>query len=145
VDDKLLLYTVEDQLMVTMVALESLPFEGTTWDLKFISPELAYWEALIPDTHITITFDGEQLSGNAGCNDYSTTYSLADHRLTLGEIEVTDRTCDEPDGVMDQESAYLSMLATAGRLDETARSFEMLTDDGTPLFMYHGEPIQEQE
>jgi mitochondrial fission protein ELM1 len=52
---------------------------------------------------------------------------------------VTDNTCDEPDGVMDQESAYLSMLATAGRLVETARSIELLTEDGTPLFMYHGE------
>jgi heat shock protein HslJ len=139
VDGKLHLYDAYDEPLLTMVPLEWLPFEETAWELKFISPELAYWEALIPETFITIKFDGEQLSGNSGCNDYSAPYTLSDNVLTLGEISVTDNTCDEPDGVMDQESAYLSMLATAGRLVETARSIELLTEDGTPLFMYHGE------
>ena len=120
VDDKLLLYAVEDQLILTMIALETLPLEGTTWELKFISPEPAYWQPLIAGTMITAHLDGEQLTGDSGCNEYSAPYTLADGQLTLGEITVTDRTCDEPDGVMDQESAYLTMLATAGRLAESS-------------------------
>lgn len=38
-DGKLLLYTAEDQLLLTMAPLESLPFEGTTWNLKFLASE----------------------------------------------------------------------------------------------------------
>ena len=44
----------------------------------------------------------------------------------------------EPEGVMDQESEYLSMLATVGAVIESARTLELLTNDGTPLLLYHG-------
>ncbi len=139
VDGKMYLYDVYDQLLLTMVPLEPLPFEETIWELKFLSPDLGTWEVIMPETSITIRFDGDQLSGNAGCNDYSAPYTLNDTEFTLGAITVADNTCDEPDGVMSQESAYLQMLETAGRLVVTARSFQMLTDDRTPLFMFHGE------
>jgi hypothetical protein len=39
---------------------------------------------------------------------------------------------------MDQESMYLSMLPTATVLGDTARSVEMTTGDGEPLFIFHG-------
>ena len=39
---------------------------------------------------------------------------------------------------MGQESEYLSMLATAGVVIESARTLELLTSDGTPLLLYHG-------
>ena len=127
-DGKLRLYTVEDQLLLTMVPLESLPFEETTWELKFFSTEPEYWQANLPDTLITAQFDGEQLTGTAGCNDYSASYTRSDDQLTLGELTVTQKTCDEPQGVMGQESEYLSMLATAGAVLESARTLELLTD-----------------
>ena len=137
-DGKLRLYTVEDQLLLTMVPLESLPFEETTWDLKFFSTEPDYWQAHLPDTMITAQFDGERLAGTVGCNDYSAAYTRNDNRLTLGELSVTQKTCSEPEGVMGQESEYLSMLATVGTVIESARTLEFLTDDGTPLLLYHG-------
>ena len=39
---------------------------------------------------------------------------------------------------MGQESEYLSMLATAGAVIESARTLELLTSDGTRLLLYHG-------
>ncbi len=137
-DDTLLLYTVEDQLFLTMVPLESLPFAETTWELKFFSTEPEYWQAHLPDTLITAQYNGEQITGTAGCNDYSASYTRSDDQLTLGELTVTQKTCDDPEGVMGQESEYLSMLATAGAVIESARTLELLTSDGTPLLLYHG-------
>jgi heat shock protein HslJ len=138
VDDKLLLYTVENQLLLTMVPLDPLPFEGTIWELKFLATEPAYWQPHLPGTLLTAQFDGEQLSGNAGCNDYTATYTRSGEELVLGELSVTEKTCSEPEGVMDQESAYLSMLGTVGAIIESARTIELQTDDREPLLLYHG-------
>lgn len=137
-EDKLHLYTAEDQLLLTMVPLESLPFVGTTWQLGFFSTEPEYWQPHISGTLITAQFESEQLTGNAGCNDYTATYTRNEDQLVLGELSVGTETCSEPEGVMGQESEYLSMLATAGIILETARSIELSTADGTPLLLYHG-------
>jgi heat shock protein HslJ len=137
-DGKLLLYDYDGQLMITMVPIESLPFEETLWDMKFLSPELSVWQPLIAGTAITAKFDGEQISGSAGCNEYSAPYTRTDNAITVGELTVTDKTCDDPEGVMDQETLFLSMLPTATVIGETARSIELTTGDDEPLFMFHG-------
>ena len=137
-DGKLLLYDYDGQLLLTMVPIEPLPFEETLWDLKFLSPELSVWQPLLAGTAITAKFDGEQVTGNAGCNEYSAPYSLSEETIAIGELTVTDKTCADPEGVMDQESMYLSMLPTATVLGDTARSVEMTTGDGEPLFIFHG-------
>lgn len=137
-DGQLFLYTVEDQLLVTMRPLESLPFEGTNWDLKFFSTEPAYWVPHIPETLITAQFEGGQLSGSAGCNEYTAAYTRNGPEFMLSELWIGQDTCDEPDGIMDQENEYLSMLASAGAIIESARSLELLTADGTPMLLYHG-------
>ena len=136
-DGKLVMYTVEKQRMLTMIPLEAVTFEGTTWDLAFYSPEIAYWVPNIPGTVISAQFDGEQLSGNAGCNDYTAETTRNGDQLVIGEPTVADLTCAEPEGVMDQESSYLSMLQTVGKIQQFPRSLELLAADGTPLLMYH--------
>lgn len=138
VGDKLYLYADEDQLILTMAPLDPLPFEGTTWDMKFFSTSPAYWQPVLQDTLITATFSSDQMTGNAGCNDYTAAYTRDGNRLTLGEITATENTCTEPEGIMEQESAYLSMLATAGMLAESGRSIQLLSEDGPPLMLYHG-------
>ncbi len=138
-DGKLLLYTAEDQLLLTMAPLESLPFEGTTWNLKFLASEGAFWQPLAADTAITATFDGERMTGNAGCNEYAATFTRDENQFYLDELTVTEKSCSEPEGVMDQEEDYLSMLADAGILVESARTIELFTADETPLLLYHGE------
>lgn len=136
-DGKLVMYTVENQRLLTMVPLESVPFEGTTWDLKFTSPQLKYWVPILAGTSITAQFDGSQLTGNAGCNDYAATYTRQENKLTLSELSVTEKSCAEPEGVMDQESEYLSVLQTVGMVNVFPRSLELLATDGTPILAYH--------
>jgi hypothetical protein len=45
---------------------------------------------------------------------------------------------------MEQENAYLKMLAEVWAINQFARSIELLKADGTPLLMYHAalEPAQ---
>ncbi|MCB9159973.1 MAG: META domain-containing protein [Caldilineaceae bacterium] len=137
--DKLLLYMAEDQLAMTLVPLEPLALEGPTWEMQFISTQPAYWQPLIPGTHINATFDGEMMRGFAGCNDYTAKYTRTDNQFAITDVTVTEKSCASPDGVMDQEAAYLSMLETVGGILKAPRTFEFQDGDGAPLMLYHGE------
>jgi heat shock protein HslJ len=52
-------------------------------------------------------------SGSAGCNTYGTTYVTNKDEITVSAPAATRMSCAEPDGVMQQESAYLLALESA--------------------------------
>ena len=109
-------FAANEQRMMTMVPLEAVPFEGTMWELIFYpSSDAVDSVPVIPGTTITARFDGEKLTGSAGCNEYTADYKRADTLLTLGAIAVTKKTCAEPEGVMEQEQAYLGCWRRSAR------------------------------
>jgi heat shock protein HslJ len=88
--------------------------------------------SLIGGTEITASFEEDgTLSGSAGCNTYRTTYETS-----LGGIEIalpaaTQKACAEPEGVMEQEAAYLAALPTAVRYQVAGQKLELLSAEGT--------------
>ena len=65
-------------------------------------------------TRITVLLGaGGELSGDGGCNTYSSTYQLNGDQLTIDPIAGTEKFCGEPIGIMDQEVQYLSAVQTA--------------------------------
>jgi heat shock protein HslJ len=138
--DNLVFYNSANQQMMSLKPLESLPFEGTTWQMLFsFTTRGGVWTPALSGAKVTATFDGTTLSGNAGCNDYSATYKLQGDRVDLDAIAVTQKMCSAPEGVMEQEQAYLEMLASAKVISQYPRSFELLTLDLTPLLAYHAQ------
>lgn len=108
--EKLLAFTVEDQQLLTLIPAQVTPLEGITWDLKFVVEDTV-WEPLIPGTKITLRIEGDRLTGSAGCNEYSATVQHTEAGdLSLENLTVGGNVCNEPQGVMDQEAAYLAML-----------------------------------
>ncbi len=70
--------------------------------------------APLPGTRITAGFGGDgQLSGDGGCNAYTTAYHLNGAQLVVGPLPPAEKFCPEPLGIMDQEQQYLSALQTA--------------------------------
>ena len=69
---------------------------------------------VIGDTEITATFNSEdnQVTGSAGCNSYFGDYEI-DDGLSVGMLGNTEMWCGEPEGRMDQETAYLKILQAA--------------------------------
>jgi heat shock protein HslJ len=144
-DGKLVLYAANQQRMGTMAPLEAVPFEGTTWELMFYpSTDAVDAVPVLPGAAVSARFDGGKLTGNAGCNDYTADYKRDNTQLTFGPVAATKKMCAEPAGVMEQENAYLKLLAEVGAINQFARSIELLKADGTPLLMYHAalEPAQ---
>jgi heat shock protein HslJ len=105
--------TTEGTPPVTPVPLEGTPLTGTGWTLISGLSGAGTWNVL-PGTVITASFgeDG-QVSGSAGCNNYFASYQSRLNSLTVGTAATTRMTCENPAGIMNQETLYLSNLEGA--------------------------------
>ena len=72
-------------------------------------------QAIIEDTEITVTFNSAkgEVSGTAGCNTYFARYEVKGNKLSIFEMAFTEMACVSPEGVMEQEQEFLSLLASA--------------------------------
>jgi len=104
------------------------PLNGTTWELYSIgrySP--------ITGSKTTIRFEDGQVSGLGGCNQYGGEYKSSNKLLSFRALYMTEMACGSPEGIMDQESAYLQFLGDA-------RSF-MLVNDQLQISRSNGETL----
>jgi heat shock protein HslJ len=88
----------------------------------------------IAGTELTASFnDDGKVAGSAGCNNYMTTYTTDKATIEIEPAAATKKFCPEPQGVMDQEAAFLSALAeaTAFRIDATTA--DLLNAEGQRL------------
>jgi heat shock protein HslJ len=91
----------------------------------------------IPGTELTATFaeDGT-LSGSAGCNTYTATYTATGGDIAISPPAATQKLCPEPEGVSEQETAYLTALPQAARFGMGEHGLELLRADGTIVATY---------
>ena len=88
--------------------------EGTNFNVVSFGP-IGAEQPVLEGTSITALFSEVQVSGSAGCNDYTGTLTTVDDHFTIGPIAATQKLCNEPAGIMEQEQAFLTALeATAG-------------------------------
>ena len=78
---------------------------GTEWELATL-----HGRQLVEGTNITLSFEVLVLRGFAGCNHYSADYQLVGNELQISFISITAQLCQEPQGVMAQEEAYMAAL-----------------------------------
>lgn len=84
-------------------------------DGAFVSSEVTGYD-LVPDSELTLTFDGDTLAVNAGCNTMTTTYSLTDSVLKwTGTPAATMMGCDE---ALTAQDAWITGLLTKGMAAE---------------------------
>jgi len=86
--------------------------EGTTWVLVRYNDTPP-----IEGTQPTITFEEGQVSGTASCNHYGGSYEVKGDSIRFEALFSTEMACMEPEGVMEQERAYLEMLGAAERFE----------------------------
>lgn len=138
--DRLVLTDEADTDLLFFVQAEELPplpLSGTRWLLESYSLEGDGVSSVIAGTTITAEFapDGK-VTGNAGCNRYFASYEVSGDTMTIGPAGSTKMYCSEPEGVMDQEARYLTLLeSTAGyRID--GDQLNLLDEDGKTLLSY---------
>jgi len=68
----------------------------------------------IVGTELTAVFgDDGSLTGSAGCNNYTTTYTADAGDIQIEPLAATKKFCPDPEGIMEQETAYLAALGAA--------------------------------
>ena len=86
----------------------------------------------IAGTEITATFsDEEALTGSAGCNTYNATFTIDGDAIEITPPATTSKICPEPEGVMEQETAYLAALASASSYRIDGKTLQLTRPDGT--------------
>jgi inhibitor of cysteine peptidase len=105
--------------------------DGTSWTLIELNGQ-----ATIPGSEITLSVDGDQLAGTAGCNRYSGSVTFKNGVPSVGMVGSTEMWCGAPEGVMDQESDYLQALgAVAGYRIEPGK-LTLFDADGAALLVF---------
>ena len=103
----------------------------TAWELESLTGN-----DLLPGTKITLEFSGDQVSGSAGCNQYGGSYQARGDSLSVGDVFSTEMGCLEPEGILEQETAYLATLMTAARYQIVGNRLEILGEAGTHILVF---------
>jgi heat shock protein HslJ len=141
-EGKLELLTSRGEVLLFEPLVGEITMEGPPWSLlAFIEPNppegmpppLPMPAEVLEGTEIIIRFDGDRLQGSAGCNSYEAAYARDGSTLTMEGIAVTEMACLSPEGVMEQESRYLSLLRDLSAYHVYGGRLWVETGDGRAL------------
>ena len=86
---------------------------------------------------ITASFaDDGTLTGSSGCNTYRASFTLGRGSIVIEPPSATEMACATPEGVMEQEAAYLAALPTAAGYRVDGGSLSLLSVDGGTVASY---------
>jgi heat shock protein HslJ len=104
---------------------------NTAWELESLAGN-----AVLPGTTIMLEFSEDQISGSAGCNQYGGSYQAGENNLSVGDVFATEMGCMEPQGILEQETAYLTALSTVATYQVTPNQLEMFDKAGAQVLVF---------
>ena len=138
---QLLVADADGATVLTFAVLETTPLTGTTWQLISYLDGDAFTSVLI-GTEITAVFgDDGQLTGSAGCNSYFGSYEVDGDAIPFGLLGSTLMACSEPEGIMNQEQAYLAALGSAVTYRIEGDKLKLTDADGTHVAQFVALPL----
>lgn len=98
---------------------------GTTWTVTGLLRDDAL-SSVVEGTELTLDFaeDGN-LTGSAGCSKFSGEFTDVDGVLTVSEVTQDTPACTDPEGIMEQEAAFLDALAAPAFIHRDARGLTL--------------------
>lgn len=86
----------------------------------------------LPGSEITATFKANGgIDGSAGCNTYEGSYEADGGQIEIRMLGATEMACATPNGVMEQEEAFLAALPKAAAYRLERGGLSLLTAAGT--------------
>jgi heat shock protein HslJ len=110
---------------------------GSSWTALSYNNGKQAVVSLLADTEITAVFgeDGK-ITGSAGCNNYNASYTVDGDSIQIGPAASTRMMCSTPEGVMEQEYAYLNAIQAAASYQLRGDSLTLKDADGSTLAQY---------
>lgn len=116
--------------VVAAFAAQSTDLAGTAWEVISYNNGRDAVVGLITGIEISAYFGAEgDLSGNAGCNQYFASFTASNGSIEIGMPGATMRFCEEPAGIMEQESEFLAALQSAATYSIQGNMLQMRTAD----------------
>ena len=111
---------------------------GTAWVVTAYNNGREAVVSLLDGTTITAEFGADgSLSGSAGCNRFSTSFqTTADGGFSAGPTATTRMLCPTPEGIMEQEQAFIAALESAATYQVRGDTLEMRTADDALALMF---------
>ncbi|QLQ05518.1 MAG: META domain-containing protein [Anaerolineae bacterium] len=138
-DAQLVLLAADGQTLLTFTVQEVVPLEGTEWAALSVNNGKNAVVSIVNGTEITAMFDGQKVGGTAGCNRYSAGYTTDGDKITIELPLSTMMMCAEPEGVMEQEGAYLAALSQAATYAVRDGQLELRDAGGALLVSFTGQ------
>ena len=105
--------------------------EGPLWLLTKLGGR-----APLEGTMLYVQFEDGKLTGSAGCNDLSGSYTSDAANIEISPLAATRKMCAEPEGVMAQETEFLSLLQSV-KTYTTANGVLVMNDaNGSPVLTF---------
>ncbi len=105
--------------------------EGPLWLLTLIDGAQP-----LEGASVYVIFDEGKVSGSAGCNTFNGSYTSDASNLHIEALMTTRKACDEPEGVMEQEQAFLQHLQSAASYSTSNGLLTITTADGSPALTF---------
>lgn len=110
-DGKLSLFDEDGGLLLRFAEAAQPSLVGTAWKMISYNNGKGGVVSALADADVTAEFSEDgSLSGSAGCNEYSASYEAEYDKMTISGASSTEMYCESPEGVMEQEDAYLDAL-----------------------------------
>lgn len=134
IDTSLMLYQ-GDVAGITMID-QGNSLAKTSWSVTTYNNGKQAVVSLLPETEITITFgDDGTVSGNSGCNSFTGQYTFSDSAISIGQLASTMMFCEQPEGVMDQETAFLVAMQSVATWQIQGNELSMRTAEDALAIM----------
>lgn len=134
--DLLNLLAEDGSTLITLKAQSASVLSDSNWQA------VAYYDgqgftSLLAGTEITAMFSADgKLSGSAGCNNYNASFKVDGGKITISAPASTRKMCSSPQGIMEQESAYLAALEKAITYQVTGNTLLIQGVDGLNLVQF---------
>jgi heat shock protein HslJ len=123
--------TLTDAAGATLLEYTAAPntVEGAWEATGYLKADGSAFTSVVLDTTLTAVFGADgNVAGSGGCNNFTGGYTIQGGTiLAIGPLASTRKLCTEPEGIMDQETDYLTAL-------QASVSF---TNDGTTLTLFN--------
>ncbi|RIK45616.1 MAG: hypothetical protein DCC58_05905 [Chloroflexi bacterium] len=135
-DDELYLLDGSGAVLAEFEVLQTARLTRTNWEVVMFNAGQQALVGPLDGTRMTAVFGTDKrVSGNAGCNTYSTDYLADRGSMTIApEIISTRMACDEP--IMEQEMQFLTILPQAATYELGADTLYLRAADGSLLVMF---------
>lgn len=126
-----LILSDEDGRALAVLDPQDRDLPGTAWRVTGYNNGRQAVVSLLAGSTMTARFgDDGNVVGSAGCNVYSGPYAISGHDIDIGPLLATQEICDQPEGVMDQEAAFLHALPQVANVRIEADRLELRDEAG---------------